>query len=152
MGGVNAVRDAFQIFGVPDKQALRCRWDEITLQNTGRPPEPREGTLKPYVNWGRWVADCPACRAGIALVPGNDEACCMECGSLFSGVSFPRNRGAVEALLQERVEWGQGVGLTSQEIWSKVNWYPESERAEDIRAQNELHLIGLDEIRKRRGK
>lgn len=76
----------------------------------------------------------------------------MECGSLFSGVSFPRNRGAVEALLQERVEWGQGVGLTSQEIWSKVNWYPESERAEDIRAQNELHLIGLDEIRKRRGK
>lgn len=54
-----------------------------------------------YVNWGRWVADCPVnCGGALMLQPDQGAFLCQECGTL-SEVEWPKDpQGIWEALLQ----------------------------------------------------
>jgi hypothetical protein len=45
--------------------------------------------LTPHVSQGRWCADCPRCNGGIALWKENDEACCLDCGTIYNQVAWP---------------------------------------------------------------
>lgn len=71
------------------------------------------GTALAYVNWGRWIADCPAdCGGALKLAPRQTLLSCEECG-LFSPIEWPANAdGITEALAQ------RGVPKTR-------NWFPE---------------------------
>lgn len=46
-------------------------------------PDEEGRTVVPYVNHGRWVADCPACNGGMACWEENPEACCLDCGRVY---------------------------------------------------------------------
>jgi hypothetical protein len=55
-----------------------------------------------YVNWGRWVADCPVrCGGALSLSSGQATFACPECRSL-SQIDWPANVDEIWAALQER--------------------------------------------------
>lgn len=57
-----------------------------------------------YVNRGRWVADCPECRAGVSTGRRWTEARCFGCGAVYAGpqVVWPPDFDALERALLER--------------------------------------------------
>jgi hypothetical protein len=55
-----------------------------------------------YVNWGRWIADCPIdCGGALALSPGQDMFHCPECKTL-SNIEWPGNPDDIWNALAER--------------------------------------------------
>lgn len=55
-----------------------------------------------YINWGRWVAECPAgCGFALVLSPGQSTLHCRECNSL-TRVSWPFDADALMAALEVR--------------------------------------------------
>lgn len=55
-----------------------------------------------YVNFGRWVADCPTrCGSAIALTPRQTIYHCIECHSV-SEVDWPPNADEIMAALEKR--------------------------------------------------
>lgn len=62
----------------------------------------RRRTLRPYVNGGRWVADCPQCRGGILIDPEWPAAGCLECGTWFEIVAIREDWRAVEQAMVAR--------------------------------------------------
>lgn len=74
--------------------------------------------LRMYVNHGRWVGDCPECRAGVATGRGWDEARCFGCGAVFRDVRWPKDLDAVEAVLLKRLPAHRhmAVGETPAEL------------------------------------
>ena len=89
-----------------------------------------DARLEPYVNVGRWVADCP-CGAGVALTPGDGRAWCFQCGAVFSAVAWPKNAATIDRLLSARP------------VERNRNWRA-SETVEDLRAQNAEHGVKED--------
>jgi hypothetical protein len=81
------------------------------------------GSVTPYVNDSRWVADCE-CGAGMALSPGVDRATCIECGNRYV-VNWPDDdeRQQVEAALLARPNW------------STRQWQP-GEKIADLEREN----------------
>lgn len=88
-------------------QFVQEYWRRIGL---GRVPPVTniQGSVTPYVNEGRWVADCPA-GCGGALVVTNDPAIfiCPDCGSPENGnnwyaVVFPPDKATIERVLLVR--------------------------------------------------
>ena len=63
-------------------------------------------TLVPYVNHGRWVANCPepACNGGIAIDPEMGFAACLDCCTTFTRFAFLQDPLKVDAALAERRE------------------------------------------------
>ena len=61
-------------------------------------------TLVPFVSEGRWVADCPGCRAGIVLHPEWGFAACLGrgCHRTYTSIAMPAEWRAIEAVLEER--------------------------------------------------
>lgn len=94
-------------------QGVRRMWDTTatTLSLTLHPgPHP----LHAYVNWGRWVADCPTCWAGIACWPDNPDAACFGCGTVWP-ITYPTDHAEIAAALEPRPEpnrnWTPGETL-----------------------------------------
>lgn len=85
------------------------------------------GTIRAYVNHGRWVADC-LCKSGIAVTPNRLRATCLECGRDYA-VMFPAegDRLAIEGSLLERPRP------------ENRNWLP-SEKPADLEAENRIYL------------
>jgi hypothetical protein len=55
-----------------------------------------------YVNFGRWIADCPYdCGSALQLQPGQAQYQCVEC-RLFSSVEWPDNPDEIWEALNER--------------------------------------------------
>lgn len=55
-----------------------------------------------YVNFGRWVADCPLdCGSAMQLQPGQGSYHCVECGHLAT-IEWPDNADDIWAALDER--------------------------------------------------
>ncbi len=48
-----------------------------------------------HVSDGRWVALCPHCNSGFALLKGHLKACCLKCGLVWE-VKWPRSVDGVE--------------------------------------------------------
>lgn len=55
-----------------------------------------------YVNWGRWIADCPIdCGGALSLEPGQATFACPECHSL-SQIDWPADADEIWEALKER--------------------------------------------------
>lgn len=55
-----------------------------------------------YVNFGRWIADCPLeCGSALALTPSQESFHCPECHAV-SLVEWPTNPDKIWDALQER--------------------------------------------------
>lgn len=63
---------------------------------------PDARALIPFVSEGRWVADCPSCRAGIPIHPEWAMAACGNCFRSFTAVAVPADWEAIEAALEVR--------------------------------------------------
>lgn len=65
-----------------------------------------------YVNWGRWVADCPGgCGSAERLDPGQDSVACSHCGHL-APVVWPDDAAGI---------W---QALAMRALPNRRNWYP----------------------------
>jgi hypothetical protein len=55
-----------------------------------------------YVNWGRWVADCPTgCGGALQLNPGMATFACVECKAI-SEIEWPPHADDIMSALEER--------------------------------------------------
>ena len=54
----------------------------------------------PYVNEGRWVADC-LCRGGIACQKGIPVGCCLDCGTVYH-LGWSGGEAEIEEALRPR--------------------------------------------------
>lgn len=62
-------------------------------------------TVRAYVSWGRWVADCPTdCGGALLVTPADPLYFCPHCGSGWHRLVFPGTvrRRAIEQLLMRR--------------------------------------------------
>lgn len=59
--------------------------------------------LDAYINQGRWVADCPNCNGGIAVIVEDPQGCCLDCGHHYR-CSMPNDVDEVVQALAERPE------------------------------------------------
>jgi len=85
--------------------------------------------LAAYVSDGRWVADCPECRGGVGLWRENEEACCLDCGHVYSSIDWPDASEVDEA---ERV-------LAARPT-TELHWRPDSgETVDDLKVENLKH-------------
>lgn len=86
----------------------------------GRELVPDDRTLIAYVNWGRWIADCPYCGSGIMLDPTWSEANCFGdgCYHVYAAFLWPTEaeRASIEGALvvrqQKHQHWGNERGIT----------------------------------------
>jgi len=88
--------------------------------------------VQAYVNWGRWVADCPHCRGGAMVVSRVDPVFwCVKCGMRghpWRSVAFPGNADDIEALLVMRPDM------------ANRNWRP-GETVDGLRRENIEHDV-----------
>lgn len=85
---------------------------------------PKTQKEKAYLNWGRWVVDCPAtgCNGGILAPLGTDEATCPDCGRVVHYTHPPKKDvEAAERVLGHRIEienhnWDPRVGETITDL------------------------------------
>lgn len=60
------------------------------------------GMARAYVNYGRWVADCPVdCGCALALQPGQTIFACQECQTVTQ-IDWPSNPDEIWEALAER--------------------------------------------------
>ena len=102
-------------------------------QSEGPPSVQCKGEpVRAYVNWGRWVADCPHCRSGAMVVSRIDPVFwCVKCGMRgheWRSVVFPANADDIEALLVMRPEM------------ANRNWRP-GETVDGLRGENRTHDV-----------
>jgi hypothetical protein len=125
-----AIEDERHSFNLPSLEAVtwwRRNWVERIAR---RPLEIRTTRVQPRVNHGRWLFDCPDCRAkgtpaSSNATPGLDTVVCLTCGGEFPA-SFPAERAEIERLLLLR---------PSKE---HRNWET-AEPVDDLRAENVAH-------------
>ncbi len=94
---------------------------DVTLRRLATPVTAR-------VDWGRWIADCPACTSGVAVQHDWTEAYCYGCGAVLTAVTWPDDKDEAEAVLTLRQQKAQF-------------YFPERETVEHLRAQNALHGV-----------
>jgi hypothetical protein len=71
------------------------------------------GMARAYVNWGRWIADCPiGCGGALKLEPSQTAFACPECRTI-SQIDWPRDADEIWHELEKRV------------IPKTRNWFPE---------------------------
>lgn len=104
-------------------------------QRRGRPAATAATAIEAYVNWGRWVADCPTPGCNGALIVSHEDPrfYCPYCfndpeAGRFLAVAFPAARAAIEAELLKRP------------LLEQRNWRP-GETAADLRRQNSARGI-----------
>lgn len=127
--------------GAPSHDAIPARW--MAILDDGNVERRRRslplvgfsdrvvGSAPAYVNLGRWVADCPACRGGIAVSPDWPLCCCLDCGRIY------------EALIPDDAQIAAATELLERRAKHEQNWYPADEPIRLLQAENDLH--GLDD-------
>ena len=78
------------------------------LRNRRAIPKATKGIIKPVVNHGRWLVDCPTCGAAVVVSDTDSVYVCPECGSpendgQFYNVVFPADRVGIERELDKRL-------------------------------------------------
>ena len=103
-------------------------------------------TVKAYVNYGQWVAECPSGDGGAIQASRTEPFMCPECwnapwGGQWLGVVFPANKAEIESALLARPK--------VRNDYRTRNWVP-AESLADLVAENVAHGIvevplGVDE-------
>jgi len=99
--------------------------------------------LRPRLEKGRWLVDCPNCRAGIAIEPDWPEAGCSdpECCRWFTQIEIPTDRHDIEAVLNRRrarrnKNWRPGETVTQLRDENDRN--PDAVRGERAEPEDEV--------------
>lgn len=114
----------------------KCWVPHLELHQPGLYPhfDEEERAVTPYLNAGRWIANCPACGTGIACWDQNPYACCLgfQCARIFKvRWQLPALRSEVMRLL---AGWPEG----------NRNWNAhEGETIEELKIQGVL-MLGIE--------
>ena len=127
------MRDQRDSIGVPDgtREDIEWLWSVFLRERSPlrlEQPIADKRTVVPYINHGRWVADCPECNGGIACWDENPRGCCLSCGHVYK-VKWqpPDERAAACRALGERAD---------RRHW---NWEPHrGETVERLHTENVL--------------
>ena len=92
-------------------------------------------TMPAYINWGRWVVDCP-CGSAREINAMPAEIPCVECGDILLP-QYPANYKVIERILAKRPT----VKIGAQMIPKNRNWKP-GETLVALRRENKEN--GLD--------
>lgn len=103
---------------------VRARWAEHAAKHRLELVAD-DRTVAAYVNYGRWVADCPECNGGIACWDQNPAGCCLDCGHIFT-VEFPADADAATRVLAKRTRP------------ANRNWRPDQQDVDALRRENTL--------------
>jgi hypothetical protein len=80
---------------------VRKYWTTV-LARRGLRLIPNAGSVVPYINHSRWVADC-TCKGGMFCWPKIPQACCLSCGRVYTvNWQLPAERSAVIRVLALR--------------------------------------------------
>ncbi len=91
-----------------------------------------------YVNWGRWVADCPAaCGSAIVLASGQSTFHCPECKHL-SGVYWPHNPDEIMEVLEVRNKRNQNWFPVNHDLALRFG-LPHGQSVSELREETEAH-------------
>lgn len=103
----------------------------LTAAKIGLSVIPSEDVLVPYINHGRWVADCP-CGAGIAINPLWSTAACLDtgCHRTFSHISMP-------------ADWQELEGALLLRPFLKNRNWTRQETLNDLRVENFARGLGV---------
>lgn len=113
------------------------------VEHRPMPPERLEirGEIQAFVNFGRWLVECPRCKFAVPASKRHPAFYCLRCGNRNNGgaalrVTFPKNTELIEYILTRRPE-----------IETR-NWKP-GETAGDLQLENIQHgvkagLYGMD--------
>jgi hypothetical protein len=114
-----------------DYRELRDQLDARAVALGQKNPIPQYPTTRAprivhvYVNHGRWLWDCPICRASY-MAAGTARGYCTNCWNAAEGwfpLAFPPERAAIEAALDDRPDP------------ATRNWFP-PETVADLEAEN----------------
>lgn len=120
--------DARAVLNVLDTVQFEARLVE-ELDKRGLQREVVDREVPAYLNHGRWLADCPRCNNGMALLEG-ERAVCIECGGSYA-VDWPTPA--------RRTAAARVLGFRDQR--SSWNWRPGEESVEDLKAENALRGV-----------
>jgi hypothetical protein len=106
--------------GVADADAVTSYWTRF-LERKGMQPVEDDRKVTAYVNFSRWVANCPECNGGIACWPEHKQGCCLDCGHVYRVVfpSRPQVELATTALLRvpaKQRHWRPDLGQTAADV------------------------------------
>lgn len=112
------------------------RRDATDFQTNGFP-------VFPYVNHGRWVADCPNCNGGMACWVEAGECCCLDCGTIYVNIEWPSKQTLKAA----------EDALAHMPVPEMRNWVPREEhvRALDARMKAQTPVSAEEQIAERLG-
>lgn len=83
-----------------------------------------------YVNWGRWLADCPSCNSAEVLQASQDTFVCSAVDCRYTDqILWPASAEDIEGLLRPR-------------RLKNRNWVPEASM-DVLRAENVAHAHEL---------
>lgn len=102
---------------------VRAFW-QAYASRLGVPLVPQDTAVVAYVNESRWVADCPACNGGMAAWPENAQACCLDCGGVYT-LTFPPASDIAKA-----------AAVLEARPTAARNWRPEREKIAALVAEN----------------
>lgn len=96
-----------------------------------------------YVNWGRWVADCPVpdCTGAEALTPGQGTFHCQNCLTV-TGLTWPGDADNIWQALQERPVPATRNWFPADHHLALRAGAPAGQTASDLRAETADHLEG----------
>jgi len=91
-------------------------------------------SVKAYINWGRWVADCPDCNGAEIVSKAEKKLWCLSCNNVYNdgkcySVTFPKNTEAIEKIILARPNlenrnWEVGETVTELKKQNKVHGDP----------------------------
>ena len=96
-------------------------------------------TVKAYVNYGQWVAECPSGDGGAIVASRMEPFMCPACwnedwGGQWLAVVFPKAKAEIEAELLKRPKVANA--------YRTRNWV-EGESVTDLKVENAAHGVGV---------
>jgi hypothetical protein len=116
-----------RVAGLPAAASVPAQfWQGAMPPSFGAQTSP-EPPLKVYLNYGRWIAECPDCNGAQLACHEDPRFMCNECanvaaGGLWRTIEWPADRSAIEEILSWRPRLNQ-------------NWTP-GESVADLEAEN----------------
>jgi len=121
-----------RIAGLPTAASVPAQfWQGPVAPNFDVQTSP-EPPLKVYLNYGRWIAECPDCHGAQLACHEDPRFMCNECANiaaegLWRAIEWPIDRPGIEAALERR-------HIDNQ------NWLP-GETTEHLRAESRAHGV-----------
>lgn len=123
-------------------EAMWVCWAEHLAKVQHIEPTPDQREVVPFLNHGRWIANCPACGCGMACWDRNPYACCLGkgCGRTFKVLwQTPQLRSEVMRVLAGRI----GCKCHYDDPLAHLNWDAhQGETVEELKVQN-VRLLGV---------